>query len=190
MIKLKTFNFMNTHGETIVEVLLAITVAAFSLGTSYAIANRSLQKSISARERNESTNIIQSQIAALKVREQNTDPTTFSQYFEAKSTIPANFLHFCLDTTAQSKTQPNWPPISNTGQITATTSLSTSGNPSYANGCTNTPQGSPTKYYIDIIAMQTSISALATPSTVYQINVRWPSFDSSNNSQASVYYRF
>lgn len=177
----------NRKGETIVEVLLAIAVAAFALGTSYAIANKSLQKSISARERNESTNIVQSQISALKVREQQTDTAAFNSNFVSTSLLPANWLHFCLDTAATDKTAANWLPIHNTGQVTATTALSTSGNPSYAKGCTY--PGS-TTFYIDIVAMATPDSIASTPPTVYQINVRWAGVGNNNNNQVSVYYRF
>lgn len=181
----------NCHrGETIVEVLLAITVAAFSLGTSYAIANRSLQKSISARERNESTNIAQSQISALKVREQQSSAATFNQYFASTSTLPANYLHFCLDTTANDKTKPNWLPISNSGLVDSTTPLSTTGTPSYANGCTSTPPGSSATYYVDIVAKATPTSQASTPPTVYQVNVRWPAVESNNINQLTIYYRF
>jgi len=180
----------NLKGETIVEVLLAITVAAFSLGTSYAIANKSLQKAISARERNESSNLVESQIAALKVREQQSDTATFNSNFVSTSLLPANYLHFCLDTTANDRTKPNWLPINNTGQVSATSPLSTSGSPSYANGCTYTPPGSTTTYYIDIVAMATPASVSSTPPTIYQVNVRWPAVQSNDINQVSVYYRF
>jgi hypothetical protein len=195
---MKTQKTNNIKGETIVEVLLAITVAAFALGTSFAISNKSLQKSISARERNESTNIVESQIAALKIREQQSDPGLFNN-FVSTSLLPANFLHFCLDTTANDKTKTNWLPISNNGQVTATTPLGTSGSPSYAGspsygggykGCTYTPPGGPTTYYIDIAAMATPSSVSAAPPTVYQFNVRWPAPNSNDTNQLTVYYRF
>jgi len=182
-------------GETIVEVLLAITVAAFALGASYAIANKSLQKSLSARERNESSSIAQSQIASLKLREQQMDPVTFSS-LEASGTLPANFLHFCLDeaTTSASQTNGNWGPISNNGQVTGATALTTSGNPSYAAatvtspGCTRTIDN--VTYYIDIVAMETPASLNSKPPTVYQVNVRWPQIATAETNQLTIYYRF
>src|SRR5205814_634877 len=61
-------NKFKYRGDTIVEVLMAIAIAAFAIGTCYAIANRSLQHAISARERNEAVNLMEDQIANLKVR--------------------------------------------------------------------------------------------------------------------------
>lgn len=183
-------------GETIVEVLLAITVAAFALGTSYAIANKSLQKSLSARERNESSSIAQSQIASLKLREQQMDKATFNSNLAASGTLPANFLHFCLDegTTSAAQLNGNWLPIPNNGQVTGATPLTTSGSPSYAAptvtspGCTRTVDN--VTYYIDIVAMETVKSLNSDPPTVYQVNVRWPQIGTDETNQLNIYYRF
>src|SRR6266404_267871 len=113
----------NSRGDTIIEVLLAMAVAAFALGISYSLANSSLQRSISARERNEATNILQSQIAALKQREQNMQTQTFNNNFEVLSTQPSNFKHFCLDESSTDASGPNWQ-IANTmnvGMVDAST---------------------------------------------------------------------
>jgi Tfp pilus assembly protein PilV len=182
----------SNRGDTIIEVLLAITVAAFALGLSYSIANKSLQRSISARERNEAVNILQSQIAALKQREQKTtDATAFNNNFAVSSTQPANFKHFCLDETATDASSANWfiANTSNVGMVSGSTPLQTSGNPSYnPNYCVR--HNASTDFFIDIVAMATTASQNASPPTIYQVNVRWAAVGTGALNQASVYYRF
>jgi len=178
-------------GDTIIEVLLAITVAAFALGTSYSIANKSLQRSISARERNEATNIIQSQIAALKQREQNMDTQTFKNNFEVTSTVPSSFKHFCLDESSTDSSGPNWTIANtmNTGMLDGSSPLQTTGTPSY-NAAYCVRHNTSTDFYIDIVAFATNQSVSSTPPTIYQINVRWAAVGSGAINQAGVYYRF
>jgi Tfp pilus assembly protein PilV len=179
------------RGDTIIEVLLAMTVAAFALGVSYSIANKSLQKSISARERNEAVNILQSQVAALKQREQQTDTNTFNNSFSVNTTLVSTFKHFCLDESATDTSSANWliANTSNVGQITASSPLVTSGSPSYnTNFCVR--HNTSTDYYIDIVAMVTTSSQNSSPPTIYQFNVRWAAVGSGAVNQASIYYRF
>ena len=189
---MNTFKYLkNSRGDTIIEVLLAITVAAFALGTSYSIANKSLQKSISARERNEATNILQSQIASLKHREQIMNKTTFNNNFSVTSTQPSSFIHFCLDESATDQSAANWgiSNTKNTGSIDASSPLQTTGSPSYnPNYCVR--HNASTDFYIDIVAMATTTSQNANPPTVYQFNVRWAAVGTGATNQASVYYRF
>lgn len=160
-------------GDTIVEVMIAIAVAAFAIATSYAIANHSLQTAINARDRNEALNIIESQIAALKFREK-TDPTNFGQF-----EVPSSFtgvgtaFHFCLDT--------GWP---------------TTGHPEgpqpLGNGICN-PVFSGVTYNIDISAMVTATTnspTFAGPRTVYKVEVQWPPVGNIQTEKAAIYYRF
>lgn len=58
-------------GDTIVEVLIAITIAAFAIAISYATAERSLRQSITARERNEALNLIENQISDFQILKKN-----------------------------------------------------------------------------------------------------------------------
>jgi Tfp pilus assembly protein PilE len=178
----------HNRGDTIIEVLIAIAVAAFALGTSYSIANKSLQRSISARERNEATNILQNQIAALKQREKFMDKTTFDSNFTVSSTNPSNFKHFCLDESATGRTSPNWQTANttNAGGITGSSPLTA---PPY-NSSYCVRHNTSTDFFIDIVAMATPKSQNSSPPTVYQINVRWAAAGSGTINQASVYYRF
>jgi len=178
------------RGDTIIEVLIAITVAAFALGTSYSIANKSLQRSITSRERNEATNILQSQVSALKQREIVMDTATFNNFFSVSLPLPATFKHFCLDETSTGASSPNWTTAntSNVGLVDSSTPLQTSGSPSYNPNCVK-PKAS-TDFYIDIVAKATVQSQNASPPTIYQINVRWAAVGSGALNQASIYYRF
>lgn len=80
------------RGDTIVEVLLAITIAAFAIGISYATAERSLRQSITARERSEALNIIENQISDLSIIRNN-----FPSMLPSFSFPNTNF---CIDDSA------------------------------------------------------------------------------------------
>jgi len=178
--------FINTkrinpnRGDTIVEVLIAIGIAAFAIGISYATANRSLHQAITARERNEALNVLQNQVADLKFRKQQTPVNSFNQF-----TFPtAN--HFCLDDTAKDPTATNWAPIANSPSITESTALQAADPPS-ASALYNTRCVSSGRYFVDIT---TQNSTATTSPTLYQVSVRWDQLDGDQLNSASVYYRF
>jgi len=177
-------------GDTIVEVLIAIAVAAFAIGTSYAIANKSIQRAITARERNEATNSIQSQISALKFREKF-DPAGFNSTFG----VPTSFAgtgtarHFCLNTQSSGPTDTvnQWGPYINNVNDTSANTLSV-GSSGYFDKCRITSANG-TDYYIDISAMVTTASrSTANNPTVYRVIVRWISV-SGALQQSIIYYR-
>jgi type II secretory pathway pseudopilin PulG len=177
-------------GDTIVEVLIAIAVAAFAIGTSYAIANRSIQRAITARERNEATNTIQSQISALKFREKF-DPAAFNSTFG----VPTSFAgtgtarHFCLNTqsTGPSDSVNQWGPYVNNVTDSSADTLSV-GSSGYFDKCRiSTANG--TEYYIDISATVTTASrSTANNPTVYRAIVRWMSV-TGELQKSIIYYR-
>lgn len=165
------------RGDTIIEVLISIMVAAFAIGSSYAIASQSLKQAISARERDQALNIMESQVSALKFREQQTDATTFDNTFTYN-----RINHFCLNENSAGPTSGGWGPISNNGNITSDTPLTTgSAPPTYASGCVKS--GS---YYVDI---STQNMGGRVP-TVYTVNVRWERLGGGPVNEAKVYYRF
>lgn len=74
------------RGDTIVEVLLAMTVIGAVLGASFGIANRSAQTGQAARERTEALKIAESQIELLKT------------YHEIPASgVSARTTPFCID---------------------------------------------------------------------------------------------
>lgn len=175
-------------GDTIIEVLIAIAIAAFAIGTAYAIANRSLQRAITARERNEALNHIQSQISALKFR-QRTDPSNFNAGFA----VPASFggtgtaLHFCLN-SANAPTDLTWPRVNNNFTNDAQPNTLVVGNPGYSPGCKFA--SSDTDYYVDISAQVNAASQSSINRTVYKVTVRWAAVGTGQPQQSVVYYRF
>jgi Tfp pilus assembly protein PilV len=171
------------NGDTIVEVLLAIAIAAFAIGLSYATAQRSLQQSITAREHNEALNIMENQIADLKIRlQKTTDPTTFTNNFASKH-------HFCLDDSGADPvlTSSAWPALNNDGpngppSQTAPLAIKTSSGP-YDQLCRH---GTDVVYYADI---DTSTSSATKDATLYHITVRWEKIGGGPVNQASLDYK-
>jgi Tfp pilus assembly protein PilV len=197
MLKKPALSQKSARGDTIVEVLIAIAVAGFAIGTSYALANKSLQNAITARERNEALNIIDNQIADLKNRYKGTyfnDPANFNKYFTAVSTLygtpsspyPSAKHHYCLvDGATNPQDDATWLPKDNT--IANEPAAETLSNPTYANSCI-VPTNS-TNFYVDIAAQITSSSAGLADPTVYKVAVRWATIGGGANSQAVAYYR-
>lgn len=78
---------LNTSGDTIVEVLLAIAIVSAVLGAAYVSTSQSLGNARQAEERSEAAKLVEGQLERLKVAFQ-TDP------------IPFNTVgSFCLDDT-------------------------------------------------------------------------------------------
>jgi type II secretory pathway pseudopilin PulG len=180
------------NGDTIVEVLIAIAIAAFAIGLSYATAQRSLQQSITAREHNEALNVMENQIADLKLRFQGTDPTTFTNNF-------ANKKHFCLDDSSKgpsdSTTNQQWAIYQNwdNSGFTVNSPLATStgpdqSHPYYYNSSTKQgcQHGTDVLYYTDIT---TSNSSATSDSTLYHITVRWEKIGGGPVNQAGLDYK-
>ena len=172
-----------SRGDTIVEVLIAIGIAAFAISISYATANRSLQQAISARERNEALNVLQNQVTDLKFRHQLTPSANFTQ-FEAPTVD-----HFCLDDSATDPSQTAWAPITNSSSIKTSSPLQANNPPTgaapYDSKCVFAGGGGG-KYYIDI----TATTVPGNQNQVYLVLVSWNPFSGSQLDQASVYYRF
>jgi type II secretory pathway pseudopilin PulG len=194
MLKLKTIKSLinnSERGDTIVEVLIAIAVAAFAIGSAYAIANKSLQRAITARERNQALNIIENQIADLKARYKytnKTDTAKFIQEFSAESAVgppyPVSARHFCLIDNASDPTDDStWLPKDNSIMTPADYNDS-----SKYNGICK-PPGYDTEFDVDINAEKTSTSAGSVTKTVYQVTVHWVAIGGAD-SQATIYYRF
>ncbi|HEX5447930.1 MAG TPA: hypothetical protein VFW90_01885 [Candidatus Saccharimonadales bacterium] len=173
------------RGDTIVEVLIAIAIASFAIGISYATAHRSLNQAITARERNQALNLIENQIAALKLRYQKQSSGNFAQF-----TLPAN--HFCLDDTASDPTAAGWAPYSNyNSDAYLSANLKSSSSPSattpYNVKCGRSLPNDGANYFLDI---RTTSSAASSYPTIYQVIARWSRIDGGQTNQASIYYRF
>ncbi|HET6864125.1 MAG TPA: hypothetical protein VFH37_02935 [Candidatus Saccharimonadales bacterium] len=187
MLKLPSKRF---RGDTIVEVLLAIAIAAFAIAITFATAQRSLNQSITAREHNEALNLIENQVTDLRLRfAKSSSPADFNANFGNGTT------HFCLDNTAVVPTDANWGPYTNYNDPVTdyeATNLANSSAPTatspYYTPCVYQKAGDGVIYYIDIKA-----KALASPITnnpnVYQVLVRWQRAGGGQVNQASVFFR-
>lgn len=82
--------FHNKHGDTMVEVLLAITALSLVLSGAYVLANRSTIAYRQAQERGESQKVAQSQLEQLKQYLTAPDPT---------HGVPADGEVFCLNSS-------------------------------------------------------------------------------------------
>src|SRR5437868_7922861 len=172
------------RGDTIVEVLIAMAIAGFAIGISYATANRSLQQGITAGEHNEALNIIENQVTDLKLRFLNAGSSDFNASFAFKN-------HYCLDNTASDPTAGNWAAILNNSSVTESSPLAlTTDNPPgpYNLKCTETKTGEGATYYYDIKTIQPSSGSTVNP-TLYQISVRWERLGGGQNNQASIFYK-
>lgn len=186
---------LDLRGDTIVEVLIAISIAAFAIGISYATASRSLRQAITAREHNQALNIIENQIADLKLRFQNTPVADFDNQFGSTG----GKQDFCLD---DSSTGPNdaryqWTPYNNYKGVSESSALSSSTspnqshpyyyNPSSKTGCQQQKPSDGATYYINIHTIR--LTGVSSHPTIYWIIVRWEPIGGGQTNQASIYYR-
>lgn len=186
MKSIRSYRDGRQNGDTIVEVLIAIAIAAFAIGLSYATAQRSLQQSITAREHNEALNLMENQIADLKIRFQS--DTDFTNNF-------ANKNHFCLDDSSKSSGDATWKAYQNwnDNRFNETSPLATSTGPdssqpyyydsSNKQGCQH---GTDVLYYEDIT---TSDSSASNDPKIFHITVRWEKIGGGPVNQASLDYR-
>ncbi len=190
----------NKVGDTLVEVLVSIAIASFAIGTSYSIANKSLENAINARERNEALNIIQNQVADLKGRYKFT-------YYNNKAKWDANFLadsngtvlapypnaklHFCLlDSATNPLDDATWLPQINPGIANEAQAEALTVPPYNDNGGNTCVRHLTTDYYVDIAAQVTSSTSGLPNRTAYKVAVRWAPVGGGSNQKAEVYYRF
>jgi Tfp pilus assembly protein PilV len=85
---------LNQRGDTIVEVLLALTVLATVVGSAYAIASRSLVRAQQAQERIHGTKLAEEQIERLKYLAENR-PSIFADLKTKDFTL--NTPVWCID---------------------------------------------------------------------------------------------
>jgi type II secretory pathway pseudopilin PulG len=175
------------RGDTIVEVLLAIGIAAFAIAITYSTAQRSLNQAITAKEHNQALDIVQNQLTDLKLRYQKTGSNAA---FNSAFGFPKD--HFCLDDSATtiSPSTP-WTPYLNDsstaeGSPLASGSSATASTP-YHKACTRQRAGDGVTYYLDIHTAQ--LSGQTQNPTLYQVIVRWERAGGGQINQASIYYR-
>ncbi|MEO8105621.1 MAG: hypothetical protein ABI602_04790 [Candidatus Saccharibacteria bacterium] len=90
---LKSFH-RNGRGDTIVEVMIALSILSFALTTSYSTVNRSMQSARNSQEHSEALQYLNSQVELARA-----DAADSGLYSTASS--------FCMDATAQPVTLVN-----------------------------------------------------------------------------------
>lgn len=135
---------LNSRGDTIIEVLLAMMVVSLILGGAYVSASRTLNNSRQAQERGEALKVAQSQLETIKNKANNGDASLFSY---------ANT--FCIDSS--NNLQPSTNPTR-----TATPSLESDNFNTYTSACKN--QGPGQLYYV---------TDQVTSGNLFSVYVRW-----------------
>lgn len=110
---LKKLKVIDTRGETIVEVVMALGILSFVLISSYALATGTFRMGRSASQRTQAVAYLQQQAEALRLYRDgiswSTDPTNFVN----TTVYNGSPSYFCMkSTTAGSVT--TWAPISST----------------------------------------------------------------------------
>jgi type II secretory pathway pseudopilin PulG len=86
---MKRLKTLGRAGDTIVEVMVVLAILGLAISISYATANRSLLNARQAQENSEATELIQSQIEALRTLTQAGDtPDIFNPILQHYCLIP------------------------------------------------------------------------------------------------------
>lgn len=164
------------RGDTIIEVLIAITIAGLAIATSYSIAQKAIQKAVAARERDKAIGLLEGQVNALKLRwQEKTDEASFATNFAAVA-------NFCLVANANDPNDStNWPAQTNG---IADTSLTQQPKGNYNSACIQDPLDK--IYYLNIKPVPDTGSSKPD----FRLDVRWSRLGGGPDNDATFYYRF
>ncbi len=87
----------NTRGDTIVEVMISMSILAIVLGATFATSSRSLRTGVASTQRNQALSIAQNQVEVIK-NAYETNPVLLAALQNPASGV------FCLDATTLSDT--------------------------------------------------------------------------------------
>jgi type II secretory pathway pseudopilin PulG len=197
--------FNSKHrGDTIIEVLLSMTIAAAVISGAYALASRSLAEGVSASEHSQAIKLAESQVEALKSRQRDAGSRRdfWAQFAPQPNPISAATLrslsNFCLDATATkmlddvdpTQAAASWKPQYNgqrNGLFTSNNLEATNPtqNDTYNPVCTDTGNVTTAKFFINITLLP---NANTTPG--YLVKVKWTPAGTGPTSQTQIYYRF
>ena len=159
----------DSRGETIVEVLIAIAVIALTLGTSFALANRSLRLGIESRERGEALQIIEGQIESLKYVHANARESGLEAQFDS---LYRTNTAFCVRAVESNDPNAHYRPA--TSPDCTVNSLGASGQ-------------ADSRYRISIRYIADTSPALN--NSVHEFSVRWDRFGGAVDEPTRIYYR-
>jgi Tfp pilus assembly protein PilV len=152
----------NYRGDTIVEILITMTIFAVVLSASFASVTHSLQVGTSAGNRDIGTAIGQAQLEVIRSKINSSDPASITPY--TSQTSP-----FCVDSTGN---------IYTTGYVGA--------NPALADVCAVDNSGNPTTNPNSSFG----VSLAYDPSRlVFTALVKWPNTYGDIINESTLYYK-
>ncbi len=145
------------RGDTIMEVMICITILGFVLAAAFTLANRNQTSARQSQERSEALQIANSQLELLKT------------YADINKLPDASYDHFCMNNNATLQKFPGTGPPTDPTIDTVSTK--------YPANCR---QGADSRYWVAIWSGNEAISpqpsaALGAQAGVYVVTVRWDS---------------
>lgn len=158
----------NQRGDTIIEVLIALTIVGLTIALAYGIATRSIRSSQQAQERNEALKVAEGQLETIKYLASDGDPSNNSQiFFTARA--------FCMDgVLRRTFTASGW-------NVIIPLEDDSLGSPPYPAECVTGPQG---RYHTAIKA-----ESIGDERYEFTISVRWFGINEIEKEQLTVGYR-
>jgi hypothetical protein len=94
---LKNLHKKNRAGDTVVEVMISMTVLAVVIAAAYSLSTRSFQSSLNSQYRDQAISYSQQQLELIKEADNNT-PATINSYLPPPAgSGPASGTSFCID---------------------------------------------------------------------------------------------
>ena len=93
---IKHLNLINKKGDTIVEVLIALTILSLAMSISYATANSSIRGLQSARSTARATSLMQKQIEYIRINNPGATDFCYSATGIIRSYTPPSFSADCI----------------------------------------------------------------------------------------------
>ncbi len=163
------------RGDTIVEVLIAISVVSIILGGAYVTSSRSLGNIRAAQERIEALKLIEGQLERLSVIAQTDDGNT--NVFTTQTNI------FCIDPNSAVINVTGSPRGFGTMTSTSSNSLGNDDFSAYVSGCNG---GSGVQYHL---AIDRQDDPDGTPGAVFIGYARWDRVNGGGRDELTVRYR-
>lgn len=92
---MKYYKKLNYYGDTIVEVLIALTILSFAMSVSYATANSSIRGLYIARTTSRATALMQKQIEYIRVKTPTSNNFCYDSSGNFISFTPGNINDAC-----------------------------------------------------------------------------------------------
>lgn len=155
------------RGDTIVEVLIAITVVAAVLGASYTVVNRTMVNSRQAQEHAEALQVANKQIEFLSTL--TSDPVTANGLYDGAP------RYMCINPTTGAVVDQNLSSPSDAEE-------------SYAPACRNL--GSVNyRVAVECLNGTAQCAGVAAGNKHFKVYVTWPSVTGNGNDQVTLVYR-